>query len=64
MSEPLPIVETDGPYIMIQAIARIEDMSKADGLFAESLCAAVTQTSPDAHEGLAAFLEKRVPRFR
>lgn len=51
-------------YIMIQAIARIEDMSKADGLFAESLCAAVTQTSPDAHEGLAAFLEKRAPRFR
>jgi enoyl-CoA hydratase/carnithine racemase len=51
-------------YIMIQAIARIEDMSKADGLFAESLCAAVTQTSPDAQEGLAAFLEKRAPRFR
>lgn len=51
-------------YIMIQAIARIEDMSKADGLFAESLCAAVTQTSPDAMEGLAAFLEKRTPNFR
>ena len=38
-------------YIMIQAIARIEDMSKADGLFTESLCAAITQTSPDAHRG-------------
>jgi (methylthio)acryloyl-CoA hydratase len=51
-------------YIMIQALARIEDMSKADGLFTESLCAAITQTSPDAREGLAAFLEKRNPKFR
>lgn len=50
-------------YIMIQALSRIEDMSKADGLFTESLCAALTQTSPDALEGLAAFLEKRVPKF-
>lgn len=51
-------------YIMIQAISRIEDMSKADGLFTESLCAAIAQTSPDAQEGLAAFLEKRAPAFR
>ncbi len=51
-------------YIMIQALARISDMSKADGLFTESLCAAITQTSPDALEGLAAFLEKRSPNFR
>ena len=51
-------------YVMIQAIARIEDMDKAGGLFTESLCAALTQTSPDAMEGLAAFLEKRPPRFR
>ena len=51
-------------YIMIQAISRIEDMAKADGLFAESLCAALTQTSPDAQEGLKAFLEKRQPVFR
>ena len=50
-------------YIMIQAVARIEDMSKADGLFTESLCAALTQTSPDAVEGLAAFLQKRAPKF-
>ena len=51
-------------YIMIQGVSRIEDMSKADGLFAESLCAALTQTSPDAVEGLAAFLDKREPAFR
>ncbi len=50
-------------YIMVQAISRIEDMAKADGLFTESLCAALTQTSPDALEGLAAFLEKRAPKF-
>lgn len=50
-------------YVMIQALSRIEDMSKADGLFTESLCAALTQTSPDAVEGLAAFLEKRNPTF-
>jgi enoyl-CoA hydratase/carnithine racemase len=51
-------------YIMIQAIQRIEDMSKADGLFTESLCAALTQTSTDAMEGLQAFLQKRDPTFR
>ena len=51
-------------YFMIQAIARIEDMSKADGLFTESLAAALSQTTPDAEEGLRAFLEKRAPKFR
>ena len=71
---PLPIarklasqIASNAPlsnYIMIQAIARIEDMSKTDGLFTESLCAAITQTSPDAIEGLQAFLQKRDPSFR
>lgn len=50
-------------YVMVQALARIEDMAKADGLFTESLCAALTQTSADAAEGLSAFLEKRRPDF-
>ena len=50
-------------YVMIHALSRIEDMDKAGGLFTESLCAALTQTSPDAVEGLAAFLEKRAPVF-
>jgi len=50
-------------YIMIQALSRIEDMAKQDGLFTESLCAALTQTSPDAIEGLQAFLQKRDPKF-
>ena len=50
-------------YIMIQVLSRIEDMAKQDGLFTESLCAALTQTSPDALEGLQAFLQKRDPKF-
>ena len=51
-------------YIMIQALARIEDMAKADGLFTESVCAALTQTSDDAQEGLRAILEKRPGSFK
>jgi enoyl-CoA hydratase/carnithine racemase len=50
-------------YLMTQALTRIEDMAKADGLFAESLAAALSQTGPDAEEGLRAFLEKRKPVF-
>lgn len=51
-------------YLMVQALARIGDMSRNDGLFTESLAAALSQTTPDAEEGLRAFLEKRPPRFR
>lgn len=51
-------------YMMIQALSRIEDMGKSDGLFTESLCVALAQTSPDALEGLRAFLQKRNPDFR
>lgn len=51
-------------YIMIQALARIDDMGRSDGFFTESLCAAITQTSTDAREGLTAFLQKRDPQFR
>ena len=51
-------------YLMIQAIGRIGDMSRADGLFTESMAAAMAQTSDGAQEGLRAFLEKREPQFR
>jgi enoyl-CoA hydratase/carnithine racemase len=51
-------------YLMVQSIARINDMSQSDGLFTESLAAALSQTTPDAAEGLKAFLEKRAPVFR
>lgn len=49
--------------LIIQGISRISDMSRADGLFAESLAAALSTTSADAAEGLNAFLEKRKPLF-
>ena len=51
-------------YMMIQSVSRINDMSQSDGLFTESLVAAMSQTTPDAEEGLNAFLEKRAPKFR
>ncbi|WP_170604059.1 crotonase/enoyl-CoA hydratase family protein [Ruegeria arenilitoris] len=51
-------------YLMIQAIPRINEMSHGDGLFTESLAAALSQTTTDAQEGLRAFLEKRAPQFR
>ncbi|MVA95729.1 crotonase/enoyl-CoA hydratase family protein [Nitratireductor sp. CAU 1489] len=51
-------------YLVIQAVSRIDDMGRGDGLFAESLGAALSQTDTDAREGLRAFLEKRDPRFR
>ena len=51
-------------YLMIQSLGRIGDMSRTDGLFAESLAASMSQTTDSAKEGLEAFLEKRKPVFR
>lgn len=51
-------------YLMMQAIPRIQDMPRSEGLFTESLAAAMSQTSDGAKEGLRAFLEKRPPKFR
>jgi (methylthio)acryloyl-CoA hydratase len=50
-------------YLIIQSLARIAKMSSEDGLYAESLAAALSQTGADAEEGLRAFLEKRKPNF-
>lgn len=50
-------------YLIIQSIARIGSMSHDDGLYTESLSAALSQSGADAREGLKAFLEKRQPRF-
>lgn len=49
---------------IITALSRIGDMPRAEGLYTESLNAAMSQTSDDAAEGLKAFLEKRAPNFR
>ncbi len=49
---------------MMHAIPRIQDMPRSEGLFTESLAAAMSQTSDGAKEGLRAFLEKRPPKFR
>ncbi|MCZ4346766.1 crotonase/enoyl-CoA hydratase family protein [Devosia sp. J2-20] len=50
-------------YLIVQTISRIANMSAEDGLYAESLAAALSQTGADAEEGLQAFLEKRKPNF-
>jgi (methylthio)acryloyl-CoA hydratase len=50
--------------MIIGALAAIETMPPEAGLYAESLAAALSQTGPDAAEGLSAFLEKRAPKFR
>jgi enoyl-CoA hydratase/carnithine racemase len=46
-------------YAILNAIPRIEDMSMKDGLFTESLMAALAQTGEEAGERLRAFLERK-----
>lgn len=43
-------------YLIIQALPRIADMSAADGLFAESLAAALSHASPQARDRIQDFL--------
>ncbi|MDQ0317279.1 crotonase/enoyl-CoA hydratase family protein [Amorphus orientalis] len=50
-------------YAVINALPRIQDMAKEDGLFVESFIASFTTTSPEAEERLKAFLEKRAKRL-
>lgn len=49
--------------LILTALSRIADMSRADGLWVETLTAALSHSTNDAHEGLQAFLEKRPPNF-
>lgn len=51
-------------YAIINALPRIQDMAKEDGLFVESFIASFTATSPEAEERLRAFLEKRAARLK
>lgn len=44
---------------VLQALPRIQDMSEDDGLFVESMMAALAQTGPEAAKLLADFVAKR-----
>jgi len=46
-------------FAVMHALPRIADQSQSDGLFTESLMAAVAESTPDAKERLRAFLDKR-----
>jgi enoyl-CoA hydratase/carnithine racemase len=46
-------------YAVTHALPRIADQSLADGLFTESLMAAIAESTPDAKDRLRAFLETR-----
>ena len=46
----------------MHALPRIADMSSQDGLFTESLMAALAASSDDARQRLRDFLEKRAPK--
>jgi (methylthio)acryloyl-CoA hydratase len=46
-------------FAVMQALARIADLSQPDGLFVESLMAAIAQGDDAAKERVRAFLEKR-----
>ncbi|WP_246666101.1 crotonase/enoyl-CoA hydratase family protein [Aquamicrobium sp. LC103] len=50
-------------YAVINALPRIQDMSRADGLFVESFISSFTAASPEAEARLRAFLEKRAVRL-
>lgn len=50
-------------YMILNALAHIGEAPGQSGLFAESLAAALTQTTEDARKGIEAFLEKRGAEF-
>lgn len=49
-------------YAVIQALPRIAELAPSEGLFVESLVAAIAQGEPAAKERLRAFLEKRAAK--
>ncbi|QFZ85162.1 crotonase/enoyl-CoA hydratase family protein [Variovorax paradoxus] len=50
-------------FAIINGLPRLRDASHDDGLFFESVLAAITLASPDAQAGLREFLEKRAARL-
>lgn len=46
-------------WAMVSAISRIHNMASDDGLFTESLTAALTQTSPEVQERIGEFLQRK-----
>jgi len=51
-------------FAVIQALPRIADMAQSDGLFVESLMAAIAQGDPAAKERMRDFLEGRAAKVR
>jgi enoyl-CoA hydratase/carnithine racemase len=51
-------------YAMVTAIGRIGDMSTTDGLFCESLMAAVVQTGPEVQSRLRGFVDKSIAKVQ
>lgn len=49
-------------YAILNAIPRISNMSTQDGLFTESLMAALAASGDDSKERIKAFFEKRAPK--
>jgi enoyl-CoA hydratase/carnithine racemase len=50
-------------FAIVTGIARINDMSSTDGLFAEALLSAAVQTNPDINERIGEFLNKKTKRL-
>ncbi|WP_253448675.1 crotonase/enoyl-CoA hydratase family protein [Halomonas sp. Y3] len=46
-------------WAMVSAISRIDNMASEDGLFVESLTAALTQTSPEVAARIGEFLQRK-----
>jgi enoyl-CoA hydratase/carnithine racemase len=60
-------IATNAPlsnYAVTQALPRIADLSQSDGLFVESLMAAIAQGDDDAKQRVRAFLEKRAHKVQ
>lgn len=49
-------------YAVVTSISRIADMSATDGMFAESLMAAVVQTGPEVQSRLGTFVDKSLAK--